>query len=113
MKSSNFITEVVARLKGDDAGVIAALNERKAKAAFKQQLSALESKLVDDEINVADRKDDYNTALYPTAKIADTKGYLENLRRQKEKLEDAEEVHNDTVSSIEFFTAESERAFGK
>ena len=61
MKVTNFIKEVTARLKGDEAGVIAAKVERKALSAINGQLAALKAKLVDDETAVEDAEEALET----------------------------------------------------
>ena len=59
---TTFIKEVLARLQGDDAKVIAAKNERKAKAAFKQQIAAFEAEEVKQEEVAKEATEAYNEA---------------------------------------------------
>jgi len=108
---SNFVQEVIGRLKGDESEVIAAQNERKAKSAFKQQLSSLESQLVDDEVLIEEKLEAYNNALYPTKRIKDNKDYLLNIKIAKQDLDIAEGELENTQDSIKFFTSEMDKAF--
>lgn len=112
-KVTNFVNEVVARLKGDTDAVVAAQNERKALSAFTQQISALEAQLVDDEIAVDEAVDVYNNALYPTTKITDTKVYLNKIVSAKSSLDVAEANKQSTVESIAFFKSEMKKAFAE
>lgn len=108
---SNFIDTVIARLKGDDATLIAKHNERKAKVAFKQQLAALEGRELIENEALEDAMTAYNGAVYPSEKIEDTTSYITGIKTAKDALDDAQELYDATVESIEFFTAENAKAF--
>jgi hypothetical protein len=99
----SFVREVTARLKGDEAGVVAAKNARKAESALKGQIAALEAKLVDDESTVEDRKEALQNAKFPTTPITDNQNYIQNIRRAQEGVDSAEETVADTKFSIEYF----------
>lgn len=100
---SNFIKEVTARLKGDEAGVIAAKVERKALSAINGQLAALKAKLVDDETAVEDAQEAFNNAIFPTAVFTDNRGYVTSIQSAQERLESAQLNLEDTKESIAFF----------
>lgn len=102
-KVSNFIKEVTARLKGDEAGVVAAKNERKAVAAVKGQLAALDNQLVNQESAVEDANEAFEAAKYPTNLIGDVESYVRNIANKKEHLAAKEEALEETKKSIEFF----------
>lgn len=100
---SNFIKEVTARLKGDEAGVIAAKVERKALSAINGQLAALKAKLVDDETAVEDAQEALNNAIFPTSVFTDNRGYVTSIQSAQERLESAEVDLESTKESIAFF----------
>jgi hypothetical protein len=104
-KISSYLREITARIKGDEAGKVAAQNERKANSAIKGQLAALNAKIVDDENNVEDKQESYNNALYPTTKITDNQAYVRNLVYAKEALDGAKSSLESTKKSIAFFDA--------
>lgn len=105
MRITSYLKELTARLKGDEAGKIAAQNERKANSAIKGQLAALNAKIVDDENTVEDKQEAYNNALYPTSKITDNQAYVRNLVNAKENLDGAKNSLESTKKSIAFFDA--------
>ena len=85
-KVSNFVKEVVARIKGDDATATALKNERKATSAIKQQISALELKEVEAEDELETARTTRNEALFPSESISDSKYYVQNIARAEEAL---------------------------
>lgn len=104
-KITNFVKEVTARLKGDENGVIAAKNERKATSALNGQLAALKAKQVDDENAVEEAKDKLAEAKYPTTLIQDNKQYLTNIKYAQEAFDYATETLKQTNDSISYFEA--------
>jgi hypothetical protein len=102
-KVSNFIKEVTARLKGDEAGVVAAKVERKALSAINGQLAALKAKLVDDETAVEDAQEAFNVAVFPTAVFTDNRFYVSSIQRAQEVLDDKEAELESTKESIAYF----------
>jgi hypothetical protein len=102
-KVSNFIKEVTARLKGDEAGVVAAKVERKALSAFNGQLAALRAKLVDDETALEDAEEAFSAALFPTSVFTDNQGYIANIKNKQEALDAAMETLENTKESIAYF----------
>ena len=90
-KVSNFIKEVTARLKGDEAGVVAAKVERKAQSAINGQLAALRAKLVDDETAVEDAEEAFNTAVFPTNVFTDNRDYVTQIQSANTRLEEAKD----------------------
>lgn len=99
----SFVKQVIAKLKGDDAEVVAQKNFRKASAAVKGQIAALEARKVDDEMAVENAKEAFNDALYPTV-VTDAQVYTSNLVKAKKVVEQAEEQLKATEDSIAFFT---------
>lgn len=104
-KLSNFAKEVMSRLKGDENGVIAAKNERKATSAINGQLAALKAKQVDDENAVEEAKETLSNAKYPTTLITDNKNYLQNIKYAQEAFDNATETLKQTNDSIAYFEA--------
>ncbi len=102
-KVSNFIKEVTARLKGDEAGVVAAKVERKAQSAINGQLAALRAKLVDDETAVEDAEEAFNTAVFPTSVFTDNRHYVTQIQSANTRLEAAKEELEATKEAIAFF----------
>ena len=100
---SNFIKEVTARLKGDEAGVIAAKVERKALSAINGQLAALKAKQVDDETAVEDAQEALNNAIFPTAVFSDNRWYVTSIQNAQDRLESAQADLVATMESIAFF----------
>jgi hypothetical protein len=104
-KVSNFIKEVTARLKGDEAGVVAAKVERKALSAINGQLAALKAKLVDDETAVEDAQEAFNVAVFPTTVFTDNRSYVSGIQRAQEVLDAKEAELESTKESIAYFEA--------
>jgi hypothetical protein len=104
-KVSNFIKEVTARLKGDEAGVVAAKVERKALSAINGQLAALKAKLVDDETAVEDAQEAFNVAVFPTAVFTDNRSYVSGIQYAQGVLDAKEAELESTKESIAYFEA--------
>ena len=103
MKVTNFIKEVTARLKGDEAGVVAAKVERKALSAINGQLAALKAKLVDDETAVEDAEEALNNAIFPTSVFTDNAMYVRNIQSRQEYLDTAKTTLDSTQETIAYF----------
>ena len=102
-KVTNFIKEVTARLKGDEAGVVAAKVERKALSAINGQLAALKAKLVDDETAVEDAEEALNNAIFPTTVFTDNGMYVRNIQARQEHLDATKETLDSTQETITYF----------
>lgn len=100
---STFAKEVSARLKGDEAGVIAAKVERKALSGFNGQIAALKAKLVDDETRVEDATEALNNAIYPTSVPTDNSRYIQNIVDAQASLDSATDTLDETVRTIAYF----------
>ena len=100
---SNFVTIVLAKLTGDKAAEIAARNEKKARAALKGQISALESEQVNLEEKVEDCKEALNNAIYCTEPITSSEAYISNIALAQENVDDAEEDLADNQLAIEYY----------
>lgn len=103
--------EILARLKGDENQAIAAINERKARSAFKGQISALESKIVDLEDVVAEKKEALENAIYPVTKITNNQDFINQVTDAKNALMGAEELLEDAKTSLAFFQDLAETRF--
>lgn len=102
-KMKSFVKEVVARIAGDKDAVIAEKNYRKASSGVKQQIAALEAKLVGDEDKVAAAQEDLNATMYPTTLIGDPEQYVKNIVSVKSRVDSAKEQLEATQASIDFF----------
>lgn len=98
----SFVKEVVARLKGDDTKAIAEKNYRKAVAAAKGQINALEGSLVDLEERVTESKERLEAAKYPIELIPDREEYIKNILRASNIVADAEEELEEAKEKITF-----------
>lgn len=101
---TNFVKTVIARLKGDDAEILALKIERKANSALKGQLAALEAKVVDLENIVADKEDALQNTIYPSTLFTDNSAYISSIQRAQASLDEAKENLQQVVDSIEYFT---------
>lgn len=102
---TNYMKEILARLKSDDAAVIAAKNERKSNSALKGQIAALEAKKVDDESAVEDAEEALKVAKFPTSVITDNSSYIRNIKQAEENLASKKETLTSTTESIAYFNA--------
>jgi len=101
---TNFVRTVVARLKGDDAEVLALKIERKANSAFKGQIAALEAKVVDLENTVADKEEALQNAIYPSVLFTDNNTYIRSIQSAQAELDRAKENLEEVTNSIAYFT---------
>jgi hypothetical protein len=101
-KVSNFMKEVTARLKGDEAGVVAAKVERKATSAINGQLAALKAKLVDDETAVEDAQEALNNAIYPIIVFTENSHYVKTILARQEFLDSAVATLDSTKETIAY-----------
>ena len=100
---STFVTIVLAKLTGDKAKETAVRNEKKARAALRGQISALESEQVNLEEKLEDAKEAFENALYPAEPISSSETYISSIVRAQENVDYAEENLADNVNSIEFY----------
>lgn len=103
MEVKSFVTETLARLKGDNDKVIAERNYRKANSAVKGQLSSLESKKVDAEVSLEEAVEKLNSAKYPTSLIKDNSEYIRSIANRQDKVNEAKDNLEDINKSIEYF----------
>lgn len=100
---TSYYKQMLGFLKGDNAQVIAAKNERKSNSAIQGQLAALRAKQVDDESRVEDTQEALTKAYFPTDLITDNGYYIRNIIRAKEALDTASTTLTSTKDSITFF----------
>lgn len=103
-KLSNYAKQTIAFLKGDEEGQIVARNERKADAILRGQLSSLDNKKVNAEIEVETAQDNLDRAKFPTELISDGESYLKGIREAQEHLEATQEALAEIEESIEYWT---------
>lgn len=99
---SKFVAATIAFITGDTDTAIALKNERLGKAAIKGQISALEGSLVSAEMNLENKKESLEKAIYPTVLIKDQQSYYNAIVIAQRELQDAEEELEMVKSSIEF-----------
>lgn len=103
MKISSYLHEVTARIKGDEAGIIAAQNERKSMSAVNGQISSLEGLIVDQEESVKDAEELLNEALYPTTKIIDNQSYIRKISQAQQVMDETADTLENTKKSLKYF----------
>lgn len=102
-KGGTFIKEVMGRLKGDDAQVLAAKIARKGISAVEGQLAALKAKEVDLEGTVEDGVEALFNAKYPTEMITDNGNYIKRIQNAQQALDTAKDQLADVQDSIKYF----------
>lgn len=102
-KVSKFAKEVLGRIKGDEAGVLAGKIERKAKNALSSQIAALNSRKVDLETKVEDAEQALENAKYPGVAITSSERYIQDLADAQLTLDEATEELDEIDESIEFY----------
>lgn len=105
----NYVDQVVALLTGDEDKAIALKNARKANAAVKGQISALEGKLVDAEDNLQEAIEAAELAKYPTKLIGsgadNSRRYVENLFTTDFAVSENQDEIDDLNENIAFLKA--------
>lgn len=102
-KGKLFIREVIARLKGDDAEVLASKIARKALVALESQIAALRSKEVDLESAVEDKQEALANAKFPTEQITNSQVYVQGISNAQNRLDSAKQDLEDVKESIKYF----------
>jgi DNA repair exonuclease SbcCD ATPase subunit len=106
-KTSSFVEQFVAFVKGDDAKVEAAKAERQATSALKGEIANLEGELVDAEQNVVDAQEAIKIARVNGGKlISNRKAYAKTLIESRNALTEAEELLEQKEETIKFLKAE-------
>lgn len=94
--------KVLAFITGDKDAILAARNEKLAKASINGQISALESEKINAEIAVDSAKENLEKAIYPSVLIANQEGYYKNIIGSQEALLEAQEKLDSINKSIDF-----------
>jgi len=102
-KTTSFVKEVLARMKGDTVTVTAEKNYRKATAGLGGQIAALKSKLVEDESKVDDAQEALDNAKYPTELISDVASYVRKIKEKQEAFDKAKEDLEAVQQSIVYY----------
>lgn len=102
-KGKLFIKEVIARIKGDDAEVMATKIARKAMVAVESQIAALRSKEVDVESVVEDREEALSNAKFPIEQIRDSQEYIQGISSTQSELDEAKVELENVKESILYF----------
>lgn len=110
-KTTLFLKEVTARLKGDDQTVKAIKIERKALSSLNSQLASLNAKLVDDETRVENAQEDLDKAFFPTEVFSDNSSYIYGIKKAQEALDAANEDLQSTKDTIAYFESKKSEYF--
>ena len=110
-KVSLFITEVTARLTGDDSTVFAVKNARKAESAINSQLAAQKAAEVDAEDRVEEAKEALAAAQFPTELITSSKNYIDGITRAEARLQEAQIDLEELQDSIKYLETLKETMF--
>ena len=102
MNISKFAAKVLAFITGDKDAILAARNEKLAKASINGQISALESSKINAEIALDTAKENLEKAIYPSVLIANQEGYYNNVIGAQEAFLDAEDELASINKSIAF-----------
>lgn len=105
MSVSKFVEIVVAKLTGDKAKETAIRNEKLAKAAIKGQISALEAKLVKDELALEQAEEALEEAIYPSDLIKDAEAYIRGIKVASDYVDELKAVVDATQDSIDYFNS--------
>lgn len=100
---SKFRTKVVSLIEGEEAEALSARIETKARAAFKGQIAALESRKVEADLTLEDAKNDLGEALYPASGNFTSSSYINGIKTAQEVVDAAQAVVDQIDDSIEFY----------
>lgn len=103
MASSKFAKEVVSRIKGDDAEVLASKIERKAKSALRSQINSLEARKVDLEQSKEDADLGLENTIYTDKAIVNGEDYIKGIKYAQERLDLAASNLEAVEEAIEFW----------
>lgn len=103
-KGQLFINQVIARLKGDNAEVLANKIARKGLSAVEGQLASLNSKRVDLESAVEDAEEALIAAKFPIELISSNEMYIKEILSAQNKLNNAKAELQATEEAIVYFT---------
>lgn len=109
---SKFATKVAAKIKGDDALATGKKIESKVKTLLASQVSLLETKKVDLELNLGDAQEQLEDALYPVSTPVNGETYLKGVRAAKNVIETYEESIEEVEESIDFYKGLLKSEFG-
>lgn len=104
-KGKLFVAQVVAKLKGDDAEVLATKIARKGLSAVDAQLASLRAKEVDLEGSLEDAVEALDNAKFPTIMITDNSTYIRGIKDAQTAKDNAESNLEDVKASIKYFEA--------
>lgn len=107
---TNYVKLAIALLKGDKAEVTMLRNERLSQQALKGQISALEGKKINQEIDVERCKDNVKNAILnihgeEAVLISSSEAWINNVKSAKNALKDSEDKLEEIDASIEEWTA--------
>lgn len=109
----NYVQTLMALLQGDEDKAIALKNARKVSALVKGQISALNSKLIDQENDLEEAVEKAEEAKYPKELIGSGssagKTFIDNLFNTHWAVEEAEdeiEATKEAIAMLEAFLSE-------
>ena len=110
-KVSLFITEVTARLTGDDSTVFAVKNARKAESAINSQLAAQKAAEVDAEDRVEEAKEALAAAQFPTELITSSVDYIAGILQAEKRVQSTQVALEELQDSIKYLETLKETMF--
>ena len=106
---NSFVSQFMAKIKGDDVQVQAEKVWRQAESALNQSISSLEGDLIDKEDAVERAKENLADARVNNGNpITDRKAYVDGLIRAKEYLKKVQKELDAHNATIEFLKGEHE-----
>lgn len=102
-KTTSFVKEVLARIKGDNVAVIAEKNYRKATAGINGQIASLNGRLVEEEEKVDEASENLANAKYPTDVITDVTAYVKKIRDKQEAYDKAVDNLATVKDSLDYY----------
>ena len=99
----NFVEIVLAKMTGDKNRETAVRNAKKARAALKGQISALESEAVNKEELLEDAEAAFKDAKYPVDPITSSEQYIRTLAAKHEQVKQARKALADVQNSLQMY----------
>jgi hypothetical protein len=104
MSKTTFISNITARLTGENIDAFSAKIARKCISALEGQIAALKGVKVDQENEVEEAEEALQNAVYPTSIPAKSEDYCREILRAQSNLDDAKANLEATETSIEYFS---------
>lgn len=101
VKISKFEEKVISRIEEEKSDVkIGAKNAKVARSIAEGQIAVLKGKLIDDENNLEEAVEHYDSVVYPVVKISNRNEYWQSVVNAEDLVEQARQSIKDTKDSI-------------